>query len=319
MESQGRHCRLLPTPPIESRFMSNRVPNLFLIGAQKAGSTNLAAHLEQSPDIEYYGKKEPNVFSKGSLEACRRRISELAIGQPLVKFLLDASPDYSRHPSITGVAEFIRELAGKEEPRFLYSIRNPVDRMISHYFWSRQRYGESYDFEEAVERDPRYVEGSLYDLQIEQYLAHFPRERFRAVKFESFVRNPFEDSDEILRWIGAEVPGKYEPEPEFDAETDKKVSRKARLPFINRIVRGDPGLRRLALKVVSPENQLRLAKWLSKPVPRPAISLETRRRLLDRHFRKSIERTAQLTGLDLSDWQTAFERSGGSDKAGKAA
>ena len=169
--------------------MEQRTPNLFLIGAQKAGSTFLASHLEQASEIAFFGQKEPNIFSLGDEASCREKLESYRIPADAPDLLLDASPDYSRSPFIPNVPAMIATISGTREPKFIYIVRDPVERTISHYFWSRQRYGESYTFEEAIERDPRYIEVSQYDRQIEEYLAHFDRDRFFFVKFESYTRD----------------------------------------------------------------------------------------------------------------------------------
>jgi len=286
--------------------MSATAPNLFIIGAQKAGSTNLAAHMVESPDVEYFGKKEPNIFSQESTDKCLARLQTFPIPDRHPKFLLDGSPDYSRYPSINNVPKHIFDICGATEPRFIYIIRNPVERVVSHYFWSRQQFGESYPFEVALEKDSRYIEGSLYDMQIEQYLKYFRIENFHFVKFEDFAGDPVAATQSALKWAGASIPADFDPEPEFDSQTDKKFSRQARFPFINRLVRSASPLRKIALSLISPHNQLRIARLLSKPVPRPPIPAALKRQLLDTHFRGSIRRTAELTGLDLSDWEAAY-------------
>lgn len=286
--------------------MPRRLPNLFLIGAQKAGSTNLASHLEQAEAIAYFGKKEPNIFSQGSEEKCRARLAKFSIPIDAPEFLLDGSPDYTRAPSINNVPELIAAIVGKVNPKFIYTIRHPVERTISHYFWSRQRYGETYEFAEALERDQRYIDVSRYDFQIERYLKVFSRDRFHFVQFEDYVSDPLSRLPALLQWIGATMPDRFDPRPEFDAATNKKETRKAIMPFVNRVAKRPGLVREIVKKVVPPGQHHRLANLMSKPVPRPQIPTHVKQMLLERHFAESIDRTSELTGLDLSNWHTQY-------------
>ncbi|MEM7703262.1 MAG: sulfotransferase domain-containing protein [Pseudomonadota bacterium] len=282
--------------------MPQRTPTLFLIGAQKAGSTFLASHLEQASEIAFYGQKEPNIFSLGDESRCREKMASYTLPDDAPPILLDASPDYSRIPFITHVPEMIAKIVGSDTPKFIYILRDPVERTISHYFWSRQRYGESYDFEEAIEKDKRYIEGSLYDRQIEEYWKVFEQERFYFLKFEDYIADPLATLPDLLNWAGASMPDLFAPKEEFDASTNKVESRQPLFPLLNRIARRE-GILREAIKALVPaRHHHRLARGLSRSVPRPHIDPATKQRLREVHFRRSIEMTAEMTGLDLSDW-----------------
>lgn len=282
----------------------DRIPNLFLIGAQKGGSTNLADHLNQSPDIAYFGQKEPNIFSRGSAAAAVKRMNDFGDVEPGLKYILDGSPDYSHRTAIGGVPELIKRFSDdySSVPSFIYTLRDPVERLISHYFWSQQRYGEARTLEDAIISDARYVERSRYDLQIEAYAKLFPLERFYFVKFEEYIASPLENLRKLLKWLGAREPENFEPYPDFVAATDKEVTRKARIPGVNRFVRSNPLVRNFVRKVVPPEQQLKINAMLSREAPRPEVSEEFRAEIRDRYFLDSIQRTQELTGLDLSDW-----------------
>jgi len=279
-----------------------RTPTLFLIGAQKAGSTFLASHLEQAPEIAFFGRKEPNIFSLGDESRCREKLADYTIPGDAPPILLDASPDYSRVPFIPRVPEMIAQIVGTEKPRFVYILRDPVERTISHYFWSRQRYGESYDFEEAIERDKRYIEGSLYDRQIEEYWKFFQRDRFYFVKFEDYIADPLAALPDLLKWTGASMPYVFAPQEEFDASTDKAETRQPLFPSLNRKARRKGALREAIKALVPAKHHHRLARGLSRSAPRPTIATATKQRLREVYFSESIEKTAKLTGLELTDW-----------------
>jgi hypothetical protein len=282
--------------------MSQKVPSLFLIGAQKGGSTNLASHLEQSPQIAYFGRKEPNIFSLGSEAKCRAKLNSIDIAEDAPPLLLDGSPDYSRAPYIDRVPEMIAQIIGKQAPKFIYSLRDPVERTISHYFWSREKFGETYSFEEAIERDARYIDASRYDMQIDRYLEVFDIDQFYFVKFENYIADPLAHLPPLLEWAGATMPDTFNPKPEFDAATDKVSTKEALFPMANRLARKQGIVRNLVQAIVPTSQHQRLARALSKSVPRPEISQETKQWLRETYFMKTIERTAELTGLDLSDW-----------------
>ncbi|GIW57010.1 MAG: hypothetical protein KatS3mg082_3414 [Nitrospiraceae bacterium] len=75
--------------------------NLFLVGAQKAGTTALADWLGRHPEIELARNKEPDYFV---FELPYRRVRDLeeyhrcCSGGGSVQYFLDASVSYLRHP-----------------------------------------------------------------------------------------------------------------------------------------------------------------------------------------------------------------------------
>lgn len=276
-------------------------PNLFLIGAAKGGSSSFAFHLTDHPDIAFLSEKEPNFFNQESIEACRRRLGDRAHLAPDTRYVLDASVNYSQFPKFRGVPEHIAGICGRQTPRFLYMVRNPVDRAISQYFWRRERYGEERPLEAAITPESQYVMSSRYDLQIEQYLPLFPREHFRFLVFERYYADVPGEFAAVCRWLG--IADSHSPDAaRVKGATDKRVSRQSRFPALNRFVRSNRTARRLVKSLLPHQRQLQLTRALSREVAREEISPQTRARLADL-FADSIARTEELIGQDLSMWQ----------------
>lgn len=276
-----------------------RTPNLFLIGAMKAGTTTLAAHLVRSPDIEYFAGKEPNIFNNDSLAKVRARLSEGGRGPLKSQWIIDATPNYTRFPE-DRTPEYIKALT-TEPPRFIYLIRDPVERVVSHYFWNRERYGESLAFSEAVTRDRRYIDPSLYDVQIERYFALFNPDLFHFVKFEAFIHRPEETVAQLLASLGA-APAESLDRGKQLASTNKKMTREARLPRLVTALRSNRSLVELAKFAIPAKHHVRLMRRLTRKVPREEIPQIEKQALRRREFMDSIKRSEALTGLDLSDW-----------------
>lgn len=283
----------------------DKLPNLFLIGAAKGGSTTFASHLKDHPDIAFFTGKEPNLFNEPSPEACRARLQERLENRktplPEVSYLLDASVNYSQYPKFSNVPANIAEICGRESPRFLYMMRNPVDRAISQYFWRRERYAEDIPPEEALDPDSQYVQSSRYDLQIERYLSIFSKAQFRFLDFDSYYADVAGEYAAVCRWLG--IDDTHLPKLDLHrGATNKKTTRSSRFPLVNRIARSSPALRRIAKSLLPYKHQLQFTQALSKSVPREDIAPEVRARLAD-GFADSIARTEALTGLDLSAWK----------------
>jgi hypothetical protein len=106
--------------------------NLFIVGAQKAGTTSLHDYLSTHPRIFSADKKEVGYFShqrnyeQGSTWYHNHiHFKKWIFGK---KFYLDATPGYFYKPQ---VAE--RVLQYNSEARIVVMVRNPVDRAFSAY------------------------------------------------------------------------------------------------------------------------------------------------------------------------------------------
>jgi hypothetical protein len=112
--------------PIPDRFA-------LVIGAMKGGTTSLFDYLRTHPQILGSRKKEPNFFAAARIF---QRGPEQYYGlwesfDPAAhRWVLEASPNYTKHPLYPLTAERIARFPGRF--RFIYVLRDPVDRIESH-------------------------------------------------------------------------------------------------------------------------------------------------------------------------------------------
>lgn len=277
----------------------SQFPNLFIIGTQKGGSTSLYHHLSKHPDIGTFREKECNLFMEGV--DIPKHLAALGAPSGGDRYLLDGSINYCRYPRHGGVPERILEHVGRDTPRFIYTMRNPVDRLISQYYWNSERYGEHRDLLTAAEKDDTYVATGQYDMQMAQYLQHFAMDQFLFVQFETFRAAPEAEVNRVLDWLGL---SHIDINTEIQlASTSTKTTRSLRLPGLHALVSGTPALRRAVQGMLSDRMIRRLNRLLSREVARQPVDAAVRRELLERYFLESINNTEQMLGLDLSSWK----------------
>ncbi len=277
-----------------------RLPNLFIIGAMKGGTTTLADHLSKSSDIEFFAGKEAHIFNEPDRRGVDRRISEESWrGSRTARFVLDGTPNYTR--AIDGKsADLIKETLS-ETPKFIYLLRNPLERTISHYFWARERYGESLSFIEAVQQDPQYIEPSLYPVHINKYLSIFDKRDFLFLDFHNFIADTEGTVRRVTQWLGALPPDSIETGIQH-AATRKDVTRDAKYPTLMRAIRRNRWMVERIKKVV-PDRQIKsVMRFMTREVPRSQISDEDRTFVQERYFSSVAADTEALTGLNLNHW-----------------
>lgn len=192
-----------PMSPAARR--TGRWPDFFIIGAMKSGTTSLCDLLERDRRIFMCAKKEPQFFSRDQVHArgddwYRGLFADAEEGQVCG----EASTCYSRHPHYADAAGRIARAV--PAARLIYIMRHPVERAYSHYqhrMEERAVRGEPIlSFEEAVAAIPEIVDASLYVMQMERYLAHFPRERLLPIVLEDLARTPDQVSARVQEFLG---------------------------------------------------------------------------------------------------------------------
>lgn len=180
--------------------MTTRLPDFLIIGAMKSGTSTLQAQLATQPGVFMTTPKEPNFFSDDDIFArgmgwYQGLYDDAAPGD----LLGEASTHYTKLP--THPQAVARIAAVLEAPRFVYVIRNPVERALSHYLheWSRGTVGR--DVAKAFAAMPEFVDYGRYGMQLAPYLEAFGRDSLMLTSLEQIKADP---QGELAR-VGAHV------------------------------------------------------------------------------------------------------------------
>ena len=150
------------------------LPNLIVIGGLKCGTTSLHHYLNLHPRIAMSRPKELNFFvAELNWDLGPDWYASHFDREALVRG--ETSPHYTNLPRFTGVAERMRELLGGQT-RIVYMVRDPIERILSHYLHNVGGGYENRPIEEAI-ADPgsAYIARSRYAMQIQPYLETFDR------------------------------------------------------------------------------------------------------------------------------------------------
>lgn len=167
-----------------------RLPEFLIIGAMKAGSTTLWAHLNRHPDLFMCRPKEPQFFSRDKVfERGLDWYRGLFTDAKPEQLCGEASVCYTRYPAFGAVEQRVFEYL--PEAKLIFIARDPVARAISHYRHNQHRRvarGKSeLNLDDAVEADPSILSAGRYCEQLNRYLDLYPRERLCCVTFEQLV------------------------------------------------------------------------------------------------------------------------------------
>jgi hypothetical protein len=289
-----------------------RLPDFFIVGAPKAGTTSAYHYLAQHPEVFLSSVKEPNHFASHSIMG-----QGLYYDVDIVADAADYAALFSAADGYGAVGEasvsylFYPEAcerihAAIPEARILVFLRDPAERAFSHYLMD-QRLGLVHQpLAEIVSAGAlaggglhyqQYVSLGLYHAQLQRYLEAFGEDRVLVTFFEDLKQDPVAASKRIFRFLG--VSEAFEPE----TRRVHNPYRKPRGGVVGRLYQSR-GLRSLVKRAI-PGGALDKARALAMPAAgRPVLDAGLRGRLIEL-FAGDIDRLQRLCGRDLEAWRRA--------------
>ncbi len=177
------------------------LPNFLIVGAEKAGTTTLAFTLAEHPEAFMCEPKEPRFFINPYWDRGLSWYESLFRGAVDHKAIGEASPAYTWAPEYGEAPKRIYECLG--DIRYIYAVRDPVQRMISHYRHALyyRWVPDDTPFETALELRPELKNCSRYFYQIEQYLPYTRPEQWHIVVLEELIEDYQSEANAMFRFL----------------------------------------------------------------------------------------------------------------------
>lgn len=317
-----------------SKAKSTRLPDFFVVGAVKAGTTALHLFLDQHPGVYMSPVKETNFFSqedmtpehfnrdykhdvnvdlKGFLAGPMSKkihIANVAQWEDYKRLFRDvrddqvageASNSYLLCP--TAAAQVAAKCPGA---KIMMMLRNPVDRAWSQYLMN-VRLGKilSEDFIEEFEADSNkeyqgwgvshnYRELGMYSAQLQRFYDHFPKQNVKVLLYDDYRANPEAVVRNIFGFLGVDT------DVALDLDQRPNEAAVPRFKKLNYILFQSGLVNRV--KRMVPESWKGAAKkaMFSKDGI-PKIT-EREKQFLRDLYREDIGKLGQLLDRDLSHW-----------------
>lgn len=259
-------------------------PNLFLIGAAKSGTTSLADYLDGHPEAFICDPKEPNFFAFPAHEkpTCVGPLPNDQLYEILLSYSVTDPAAYEGLFAETD-AYAVR---GDASVRYLYNhssaarlhayaptarivaiLRNPVDRLNSHYHMNvklgveRESLPRALDLEEQRIAqgwgwDWHYVQVGMYIEQLQRYDELFAPEQIHVLIYEDFVADPQRELRNLFQFlqISADVS--------IDTSERSNVGRTPKSRRLHNALREDHPLKAVVKKLVPREIRQPLVRWV---------------------------------------------------------
>ena len=201
------------------------VPDFFVVGAMKSGTSSLFHYLCQHPLVAAPLRKEVHYFSHGrhlgKTDGWYRAHFPLRVRMAPGAITGEATPDYMYDPEVPA-----RLAAMAPRARLIVILRDPVERAISHYHHEVRMGREYLPIEEAMAVEEErlasaraagpegretwmhacYKARGRYAEQIERLRATFPPERILILGNNLLFRDPEQVMAQTLGFLGLPYP-----------------------------------------------------------------------------------------------------------------
>jgi len=176
-------------------------PDFIIIGAMKSATSTLHAQLALQDGIFMSTPKEPNYFSDDEEYARGERwYSSLFSKAELSDLCGESSTHYTKLPTYPLTVE--RMARSLDKPKFIYVMRHPIDRLVSHYIHQWSQNVIKCDINQAIDQYEELTAYSCYARQLEPYFKQFGRDSILPVFNEAIRRNPQEQLQRVADFIG---------------------------------------------------------------------------------------------------------------------
>ncbi|MEO6131122.1 MAG: sulfotransferase domain-containing protein [Saprospiraceae bacterium] len=298
-----------PTTQQQSKIQNLKFQIDFVgIGASKSGTTWLGHALEEHPQLCMAEPKEVNYFNE--IHAFRTSVKpNFHRGINWYRKFFNHCSSGQLKGEITnyyGIDPLAAARIKEHNPdsKILFCMRNPVDRIWSHYqfakFFERK---ENRPIEQAVHEEPQYLRMSDYFQTLSLYHQHFSRDQIFLIWFEDIQNRPAELLHEVFLFL--KVDPAFQPKKIHKKSNPARVSRSAALQKIIRHIK----LALIGLGLSGLLKKIKMAglgdfvmKMSSRTLPKTPIPGEIKNYILS-EFHEDIIKLEKLTGKDLSHWR----------------
>lgn len=294
------------------------LPNLVIIGGMKCGTSALHYCIDVHPQAAMSNPKEVNYFLSdpvevddlAATEAESNRMVNVEAGKwhngadwyaahfdSSAEVRGESSPAYTS-PWSAGTAERMASVIPKA--KLIYSVRDPLERMLSEYQHECLRGIERRGVDRALgEADNHYIARSRYWSRIQPFAERFPRENILIISQEELAADPRATLRTVFEFLG--IDPSY-----WDERMERRWNTTANKDWRRRYVEKLRKLRIMRWTYRIPREW----KWRLKGLvyrgeetkaERPELSPEVREEILGQ-LRPDIEEFRRWSGREFPDW-----------------
>jgi hypothetical protein len=283
----------------------NKLPNMFLAGASKSGTTSLAEYLKQHPEVFMPEVIGPNYFGEhpngGFPKFFKNKKKYLSLYKKVKdeKVLSDISHLLQSESAPKAIIKF------NSKAKIVITLKNPLKAIYSHYkdpFY--HPIPDSCSFEDFINWQPDEYslahENVKYSRNIKRYFKVFPKNQIHFIIFEDFIKNPELGYRKLCEFLDIDAGFV----PSFEKHNQNRIYKNKWLMSIIKFT--SVGLRVFFKEHVPEPVKLGVQNFIQKVITKKKIKNkmdpELERRLFLK-FDKEIKTVEKLLNKNLDCWR----------------
>lgn len=283
-----------------------RIPDFFIVGAQRCGTTTLYENLRLHPDVFMSAHKETHYYSQDRVSVApdlgirdEAAYLNLFSRAPAAALCGEASPSYLWHPDVAS-----RIHAQQPNAKIIAILRNPTKRAYSQYQMDLADGLPAIRFFDLIVREYHqgekvygtghlYVELGMYAAQLKRYINVFGPERVLVLMTSELNKHPVRLFKRIAAFL------EIDPEP-FGKIDVARVYNQLRMPRFQSLRRALAlSSMRRAYRHLMPANVRRAIRG-QLFVPPPVSEIDPRAvEFLDEIYEQDLVELETLCGISL--------------------
>jgi len=179
------------------------MPDFFIVGASKSGTTFFAEVLKNHPDICFSKIKEPNFFSSFDRNLISISSDQLLEYKKLFnpsnckQLMGESSVNYLKSDNaIYWIKKYI------PSAKIVIILRNPLERIVSLYEMYYRLGKMKIDFHEAFSKNSYLVKQCLLYESIKNYINTFSQKQVLIIIYDDFRKKPEYEFYNMCRFLG---------------------------------------------------------------------------------------------------------------------
>jgi hypothetical protein len=299
---------------MKSKFL----PNLFIPGAAKSGTTTLHELLNLHPEISMSKVKEPVFWNNKNFE---KYIEQDWLNYK--KLFVEKSKIYGESTtSYMYYNSFIDNINKnyKKSPKFIFILRNPIDRYNSHFWWMKGlgleknkiknvlNIESQINFEEYDYYPKNYFQFGLYSKWIQRFIDNFGLENIKVITLEKLISNRLDTINSCFDFLGLK---KLESIPEKNSNKTTRIKYSFLYHFIRKSSIGKMNYTKIGKIFLSNKsidrikNKLKdiITNWKTEEFEYEPLQSEDRHYLKDAGYYSDVEKLKEIFDYSFNEWK----------------
>ncbi len=286
--------------------------DLFIVGAQKSGTTSLKNYLGEHPEITSHLQKEFAFFYDDA---------EYALGETKAfrKYFLKLPKKNVTIAKNAGL--YVKEAAvarlkdHNPDCTLAMILRNPVERAYSAFQMERNYGNFSGQFEDlstilatADSTDWRYeffIKMGMYAQYLQTIYKYFPREQVLLYRFEDLCETPKKICADLFTRLN--VDASFEPDTSVKHNVTHNMRSSGYAKFMKRLLHNNNPIKKVARTILPSQQDYKLGEMMrniNKSSETPRRMSPKMRTVLTEFYAQHNNELSQLTGIDFNMWSS---------------